>query len=70
MPFGQKYRKKDHYKNKGAIRSSSPRCVSHDAKESAKKPKSYNQVRNEVMDSGAQKMESMKQVIGKLPRKK
>ena len=70
MPFGQKYRKKDDYKKRGTLRSSSPGSVSHDAKESANKPKSYNQVRNEVMDSGAQKMESMKQVIGKLPRKK
>ena len=55
---------------KSTIISSSTGCVSHDSKESANKPKSYNQVRNEVMDSGEQKMESMKQVIGKLPRKK
>ena len=41
MPFGQKYRKKDDYKKRGTIRSSSPGSVSHDAKESANKPKSY-----------------------------
>ena len=70
MPFGQRYRKKDDYKKKSTIRSSSPGCASHDAKESVTKPKSYNQVRNEVMDNGAEKMESMKQVVGKLPRKK
>ena len=70
MPFGQKHCDKDDYRRRNKMRCSSPGCVSHDAKETVNKVKTYNQVRDEVMDSGAQKMESMKQVVSKLPRRK
>ena len=56
------------------MRCSSPRCKSHEMKEEVSKVKTYNQVRNEVMDNGDQKVENMSQVVSKLkkpaPKKK
>ena len=74
MPLGQTYCGKDHYSRKSKMRCSSPRCKSHEMKEEVSKVKTYNQVRNEVMDNGDQQVENMSQVVSKLkkpaPKKK
>ena len=74
MPLGQKYSGKDDYKTRGTMRRPSPNGKSHDMKEEVSKLKTYNQVRNEVMDHGDQKVENMSQVVSKLkkpaPKKK
>ena len=74
MTLGQKYCGKDDYSRKSKMRCSSPGRKSHEMKEEVSKVKTYNQVRNEVMDNGDQKVENMSQVVSKLkkpaPKKK
>ena len=49
-------------------RSQSPARQGLDKDETVKKVKTYNQVRNEVMDAGNQQMENVSQVVSKLKK--
>ena len=68
MPLGQKYCGKDDYSRKNKMRCSSLGRKNHEMKEEVSKVKTYNQVRNEVMDNGGQKVENMSQVVSKLKK--
>ena len=68
MPLGQKYSGKDDYKTRGTMRRPSPKAKSHEMNEEVSKVKTYNQVRNEVMDNGAQKVENVNLVVSKLKK--
>ena len=73
MPFGYKYTKADTVKHRSMTgvemkRSQSPSRKDLDKDETVKKVKTYNQVRNEVMDAGNQQMENVSQVVSKLKK--
>ena len=73
MPFGYKYTKADSVKHRNMAgveikRSQSPARQDLDKEETVKKVKTYNQVRNEVMDAGNQQMENVSQVVSKLKK--
>ena len=50
------------------MRRPSPKGKSHEMNEEVSKVKTYNQVRNEVMDNGAQKVENVNLVVSKLKK--
>ena len=73
MRFGYKHCKSDDVKHRNMMgvekkRSQSPARKDLDKDETVKKVKTYNQVRNEVMDAGNQEMENVSQVVSKLKK--
>ena len=73
MRFGYKHCKSDDVKYRNMMdvekkRSQSPARKDLDKDETVQKVKTYNQVRNEVMDAGNQQMENVSQVVSKLKK--